>query len=295
MKQACVDVIMPTYNRLASLRKTIDSYMTQPELGLFIIVDDCSTDATPEWAEELARQYPGKIVYHRMAEKSTLPNIRNVGVSLAQNEYIFMGEDDVILPKDHFMILTSKMESLKADIVAGRRIYIREGETQEEAITIANKDHGPIFIRVPFEGYFERFVDHDQKVPFIHSNSLMKRSLFQRVQYDPWYGGNAFREELDFYLRATDAGFSIWLVTDTLSFHMKNTSTNTQGGSRRKRWVYEYQVWRNTIRCFWKNRRIFRKEFGVRHIIIYTFRCLLARYTYALRRRIEWAQQRTSV
>jgi predicted nucleic acid-binding Zn-ribbon protein len=27
MKQACVDVIMPTYNRLASLRKTIDSYI----------------------------------------------------------------------------------------------------------------------------------------------------------------------------------------------------------------------------------------------------------------------------
>jgi glycosyltransferase involved in cell wall biosynthesis len=293
MSESRVDVIMPTYNRLASLKKTIDSYMSQPELGLFIIVDDCSTDATTTWAKELAQQYPGKIIYHRMDTKSTLPHLRNVGVSLAHAEYIFMGEDDVILPKDHFAVLIQKMQEHRADIIAGRRIYMQESETQESAIAFANKDHGPIFVSIPFEGYFERYVAHAQKVPFIHSNSLMKRSVFEKVQYDPWYGGNAFREELDFYLRVTNAGYAIWLIPDTLSFHLRNTSVNTAGGSRRKRFVYEYQVWKNTMRCFWKNRNIFKKLFGVKHIIWYTMRCLVARYTYALGRRIRWITQRT--
>lgn len=283
-----IDVIMPTYNRLESLKRVVSSYMTQPELGLFIIVDDFSTENIQAWADELVRQYPGKIVYHRMNEKSTLPHIRNVGVTYAIGDYVFMGEDDVLLPKDHFKILLEKLHQYGADIIAGRRIYLREGQTPKQAEAIADTDRGPLFVRIPFEAYMERLVEKAQPVPYLHSNSLMKRSIFDTIQYDPWYGGNAFREESDFYLRVHDAGFKLWLIPDTLSYHLKNTQVNKSGGSRKKRFVYEYQVWKNTIHMFWKNRNILRKEFGVRNIIWFTIRCLVARYTYALQRRIGW-------
>lgn len=283
-----IDVIIPSYNRADSLRKVVDSYLSQPELARIIFVDDCSTDDTEAFVSALKQQYPEKIIYYKMQEKSTLPAVRNAGISLTQAKYIFMGEDDVILPERHFKILLQKMDELGADIISGRRIYLFEGQTREEAEDFANKDTGPVFMRIPFEGYFERVVRHSQRVPYVHSNSLIKKHVFEKVLYDPWYGGNAFREELDFYLRAYKAGFALWLIPDTLSYHFKNFSVNKKGGARKKRLIYEWQVWKNTIRCFWKNREIMKKEFNIINMPFFILICLLARYTNAFRRRIKW-------
>ncbi len=282
-----IDVIIPSYNRAASLRRVIDSYVAQPEFGKLILVDDCSTDDTAQFAEELSQAHPGKVIYKKLERKVSLPAVRNEGIKLATADLIFMGEDDVLLPADHFAVLAADLEKYGADIVAGRRIYMREGQTPEEARRVADADREPIFVRVPFEGYFERPVETAIAVPYVHSNSLMRRSVFDTMQYDPNYVGNAFREELDFYLRAHAAGKKIWLVPDTLSYHLKNTSVNKRGGSRRSRIVYEYEVWRNTIRCFWKNRRIFKKEFGVKNVFFFAIRSLCARYTYAAQRRLK--------
>jgi glycosyltransferase involved in cell wall biosynthesis len=281
-----IDVVMPTYNRLESLRAVTDSYMCQAHLGLMIFVDDCSTENISDFANELSKKYPGKIVYYRINKKTTLPDVRNIGIDLVKNDYVFMGEDDVLLPPDHFKILMEKMAEHNADIITGRRIYLRMGQSLDDAQKIANADHAPIFIHIPFEGYFERYVDKAQKVPFLHSNVLIRRSVFDKVQYDPNYIGNAFREELDFFLRAHGAGFNLWLVPDTLSYHLKNTDVNKSGGSRKNRFVYELQVWRNTFRCFVKNKDIFKKEFKVKNIYLFTLMSLLARYGYALKRRL---------
>jgi glycosyltransferase involved in cell wall biosynthesis len=284
-----IDVIMPTYNRLESLKVVIDSYMCQPNLGLFIFVDDASTENIGQFAHELGQKYPGKIIYHRVNKKTTLPDVRNIGVSLSVNDYIFMGEDDVLLPPDHFDVLLKKMAEHNAGIISGRRIYLRNGQSLDQAQKFANLDRGPIFIRTPFEGYFERFVDSPKKVPFLHSNVLIKRLVFDTVLYDPNYIGNAFREELDFFLRAHGAGFNLWLIPDTLSYHLKNTNVNKSGGSRKNRFVYEMQVWRNTFRCFVKNRNIFKKEFGVKNIYLFTTLSLISRYVYGFKRRLGWS------
>lgn len=282
-----IDVIMPTYNRAQALTRVMGSYLSQDFLGKIIFVDDCSTDNTTEYVAGLAKQYPDKIVYHRMDKKSTLPNIRNVGIALATSEYIFMGEDDVYLPEGHFKILLEKMKEYNADLIAGRRINMYADQDQELAQKLADMDHGPVFVDIPFEAYFERFVEKPQSVNRLHSNMLMKRSVFTTVQYDPWYGGNAFREETDFFLRVWDAGFSLWLIPDTLSYHMKNTAVNQTGGSRKKRWVYEWQVWKNTAHLFIKNKKIFTEKLHVGNIYWYLIRCLVARYTYAVGRRIQ--------
>ncbi len=286
MKQGLIDVVMPTYNRAKALTKVMDSYFSQEGVGKIIFVDDCSTDNTTEYVNELSRLHPGQIIYHRMTEKSTLPNIRNVGISLSSAEYIFMGEDDVLLPENHFKILLEKMKEHGADIIAGRRVNMYADQTMEAAKKLADFDRDPIFTHIPFEGYFERVVEKPEEVSRLHSNMLMKREVFKSVQYDPLFGGNAFREETDFFLRAWDAGFKLWLIPDTLSFHLKNTAVNQSGGSRKKRHVYEWQVWKNTARLLIKNKDIFRRKFGVKNIYWFLIRCIIGRYTYFIERRI---------
>ena len=282
-----IDVIVPTYNRTASLRKVIDSYMSQEELGLFIIVDDHSTDDTALFAKELSLKYPGKIVYHRPVEKTAMPELRNIGISLSKSEYIFMGEDDVLLTKDHFKILLSQMHAYNADVIGGRRIDLREGQTLSEALEFANRDTGPMFTIIPFEAYYDRFISKAQIVPQIHSNVLMKSEIFKKVLYDPAFGGNgAFREETDFFLRAADCGYAIWMTPETLLYHMRGMKVNSTGGCRKNLFMKEYLVWKYTIRLFLRNKKIFRKKFNVKNIYIYTFVCLLARYVYGAKRRL---------
>ncbi len=283
-----IDVVMPTYNRAAALRVTIDSYMSQPELGLFILLDDNSSDDTPAFAQALTEQYPGRVIYHREPKKTSTPHLRNVGISLSTNEYIFMGEDDVILPGDHFKILLEKMDELQADLIGGRRINLRKGQTNEQALAIANRDHDAIIVSIPFEQYYERYIDAPIEVPALHSNVLIKRSVFDKIQYDPSYDGNAFREETDFFIRAYGEGFHLWVIPDTVIYHLKNTLVNNTGGSRKRRWVYEWHVWKHTWKFFMKNRVIFTEKLHVGNIYLYALLCIVARYPYGLKRWLEY-------
>lgn len=283
-----IDIILPTFNRAKSLQIILPSYLTQEMLGSLIIVDDASTDDTPDVVKDFITKYPGKIIYHRTEMKTTTPALRNIGFRYSTAPFVFMGEDDVILSPRHLVALLEKMEELKADLIAGRRIYQRVGQSESDALRVADLDRGPIFVMVPFEGYFERYINAPQKVPFLHTNALIRRSVLSEISFDEWYAGNAFREELDFFLQCLEKGKILYMIPDTICFHLKNTPENSSGGARMPRFVYEYYVWKNTFYCFFKHRHLFRNEFHIKHIFWYTLTCLLARYHYAIGRRLFW-------
>jgi GT2 family glycosyltransferase len=279
-----IDVIIPTRNRKKVLLKVLPSYLSQKFLNKIIIVDDAGEDNLKEEMEKLKDP---RIVYIRVDKRVYLPAARNIGVKNSAAPYIFMGEDDVILDENHLEILLNKMKEFNADLIAGRRIYLFENQTFKEAKEFADKDKSPIFINFPFEGYFERYLDKAIEVKFLHSNSLIKREVFDKVLYDEWYKGNSFREELDFYLRCLDAGFKMVLIPDTVCYHLKS-SENKKGGARMQRLKYEYYVWKNTLYCFLKNKEIFKKHFNIRFLFLYALLILFARYPYAIFRRIIW-------
>jgi glycosyltransferase involved in cell wall biosynthesis len=279
-----IDVIIPTRNRKNVLLKVLPSYLSQKFLNKIIIVDDAGEDNLKEEMEKLKDP---RIVYIRVDKRVYLPAARNIGVKNSAAPYIFMGEDDVILDENHLEILLNKMKEFNADLIAGRRIYLFENQTFKEAKEFADKDKSPIFINFPFEGYFERYLDKAIEVKFLHSNSLIKREVFDKVLYDEWYKGNSFREELDFYLRCLDAGFKMVLIPDTVCYHLKSYE-NKKGGARMQRLKYEYYVWKNTLYCFLKNKEIFKKHFNIRFLFLYALLILFARYPYAIFRRIIW-------
>lgn len=89
-----ISVILSTYNRVNTLPRAIDSVLTQTLQDFeLIIVDDGSSDTTPE----LLRDYAKKDKRIRVLTQSNqgLPTARNVGVAKASGRYIaFIDSDD---------------------------------------------------------------------------------------------------------------------------------------------------------------------------------------------------------
>jgi len=96
-----VSVVIPTYNRAHHIDETLESLQKQTFTNFeAIIVDDCSTDETPDivknWVNKDAR-----FRYVRLEENSNRPAVpRNRGISKATGEYVaFLDDDDLWLPR----------------------------------------------------------------------------------------------------------------------------------------------------------------------------------------------------
>lgn len=90
-----VSVVMPSYNTAQYIREAVDSVLEQdyPNLEL-LVIDDGSTDATPEIIEAY-----GERVRFFTQQNAGAGAARNLGLREARGEYIaFLDSDDVWLP-----------------------------------------------------------------------------------------------------------------------------------------------------------------------------------------------------
>jgi glycosyltransferase involved in cell wall biosynthesis len=92
--QPLVSIVLPTYNGAKYLAEAIDSCIAQtyPAWEL-IIVDDCSTDATPALlAQYAARDQRIRVIRHEVNRK--VPGALNTGHAAARGSYLTWTSDD---------------------------------------------------------------------------------------------------------------------------------------------------------------------------------------------------------
>ena len=89
-----VSMIMPVYNREAYVKEAITSILNQTLYDLeLIVIDDCSTDRTVEVVRSID---DARLRLIQNPVKSTLPLLRNQGISLVRGEYMgYMDSDDI--------------------------------------------------------------------------------------------------------------------------------------------------------------------------------------------------------
>jgi len=90
-----ISIIIPTYNRVSDVQRAIDSALAQTHQPCeVIVVDDGSTDATPE----LLAGYGPRLRSLRQ-ENQGRSAARNEGLKIARGEYVvFLDSDDALLP-----------------------------------------------------------------------------------------------------------------------------------------------------------------------------------------------------
>lgn len=88
-------IVITTYNRLSLLKRAIDSALAQTETCEVIVVDDGSSDGTDVYLRNLER----KVTFWRNSENLGHSAAMNVGVNLAQGDWIKpLDDDDYLAP-----------------------------------------------------------------------------------------------------------------------------------------------------------------------------------------------------
>lgn len=98
LQKPLISVIMPAYNASRFIAQAIESVLAQTYSSWeLIVIDDASSDQT----EAVVRGYSdSRIRYHKVARIGHPAGVRNVGLHLAQGEFIaFLDADDLYFPQ----------------------------------------------------------------------------------------------------------------------------------------------------------------------------------------------------
>ncbi len=149
-----------TMNRAEQMKEAIESCVLSrlPEKTQFVIVDNASSDSTPDVVEQLRQTVPYEIVYLRQSENKGVGGGRNVCFDASEGEYVYFLDDDAqIAPECYDTFFVSSVEYLDnnksvatlttdvVDNVFGER-KISVGRTQQiGGLACAYTFHGSTF------------------------------------------------------------------------------------------------------------------------------------------------------
>lgn len=127
-RQAAIAVIIPCHNGARFLSRAIESALVQTRApSMIYIVDDASTDETPEIARHFAANHPN-VRWIRLEENVGPASARNAAIELATEDYLaFLDADDYWLP-DHTARLAALLDAHPMAAVAFGRVDARGGD-----------------------------------------------------------------------------------------------------------------------------------------------------------------------
>ena len=118
-----ISIIVPVYNTSMYLKECVESILNQTYSKIeVVIVDDGSTDNSLAICKEYRDKDKRVRIFHK--ENSGVSSARNLGLRMAEGDYIsFCDSDDVVKP-DLYWTLLQKLKDTGADRVCGGYEYL---------------------------------------------------------------------------------------------------------------------------------------------------------------------------
>src|SRR5215510_9818844 len=92
-----LSIIIPTHNRAALMTQAVRSAFAlhyPADCYEIIVVDNASTDSTPEMVEALQNEARGKVLRYVREDRLGLHNARHVGARAAEGQILLFTDDD---------------------------------------------------------------------------------------------------------------------------------------------------------------------------------------------------------
>ena len=178
-------IVIPVYNVEKYLDRCLKSILIQEWKNYdIILVDDGSTDRSPQICDDYVKAYDFISVIHK--GNGGLSEARNTGLSQAKGEYIYFPDSDDWLEPDTFIALAEALESQKFDIISFNREFVKG----EEDVIISD----PLETQV-FNGKdaFVHMLKHSYITGFAN-DKIYRKSLF--VDHDILFPKGKYYEDL---------------------------------------------------------------------------------------------------
>ena len=234
-----ISIIIPTRNRAKILKKTLEKFVKIGGFFELIIVDGASQDETFEVVENLRKSHSDiRIKYHRSKEREGSPKASNVGIKLADGNFLtWFGDDMIVKNGELFKIIVEDFKNNpKVGVIGGKRIEVME-PTVDPSFYVK---YGDILTRLTGFIFLDIFTDI-RMATFVCAPIVVRREIGQGIKYDENYEGTAYREESDFTQQAKQKG---WKCLFEPKFKVYHFGQN-KGGNRGQ--MYE-------TRMYWKSR-----------------------------------------
>jgi glycosyltransferase involved in cell wall biosynthesis len=203
-----ISVIVPVYNRKATLHRCIDSILAQTYQNLeIILVDDGATDGSDEICDQYADIDSRVKVIHKA--NGGVSSARNAGLNVAHGEYIGFVDSDDTISESMYELLFDTITKTGADISGCRRHVHHGGHACPIATT------GDIFQYSVKQYIYECILAQDNKVAWTVWDKLFKSDIVASCRFDEYL---RICEDVDFLLRIFKNSLNISVI-DEAGYH----------------------------------------------------------------------------
>jgi len=119
-----LSVVVPTYNEERTLARVIDDLMAVPGLLEVVIVDDCSTDRSPEIIERLVEKYP-LVRSIRLSGNQGKTGALKAGFAATTGDIVIVQDADLEYDPAEIPDVIEPIRSGYADVVYGSRFMVK--------------------------------------------------------------------------------------------------------------------------------------------------------------------------
>lgn len=209
-----VSIIVPVYNLEKYIEKTLESLQKQTYKNIeIIIINDGSKDRS---LEVINRFFEGKDIRHNIVtiDNSGVSKARNIGLNIANGEYVILLDGDDRLRADAVELLVEQAEKTGADIC--QTGYLEFQEADGSVTYRYSKDTNKSFLQKVEPGYKALQMKLNKNIWICTGNALYKRELIEKnnIRYSENMG---YGEDLEFINKCIFNAEAVTSVSEDLT------------------------------------------------------------------------------
>ena len=247
-----IDVVIPTYNRLWALKRSIPFYLAQQEVKSIIVVNDASTDGTAAWLTKYCKNEPR--LKHITHEKNKGQSAAlNRGADFSEASMVFSADDDMIMrPHNALSILRKELVDNSGDVISPIFHLLEQESSVNMIFNVHGKNKQSLFSPILEFKPWRRLVNELNGSTFycctLPGLMLMKKEVLNAVRFDEEFGRSNYRDETDFQLKALRKGFRLLACPEVNMIGFANIDDKGGCYHSMNLFAYELQSCRNNWR-----------------------------------------------